>query len=782
MLLIFRKKNLVPKVTEPTRICSTSVSHTSTIIDHVWDSFNSPTKSIVISYPVSDHFAILSLVSIPNNNRKTVLKRTINVNRKRDYIARFDAFLDNFFRNGSFADPEFAISTLLTHLSENINSSFPVRSRTVKAISIRSPWITRQLIPLIHKKHLIFRKCKLKQLPFSKFRAYRNLLTKTLNLAKKIYFHKLFLEAKGDQKSTWNLINKCLKKKDKFDAPPEIRLGHEIHTNDDEIANLFMHKFFPENSTPPNNSNASTTDRSFDPPLNSRSAFFTPITTSEIISVISSLNKDSIHTAEYPVELIQLIAPKIALFLTRAFNSCLNLGIFPECLKSSIIKPRFKKGSKFSLDNYRPISNINVFSKIFEKLIYSRLISFIESQQLLSETQFGFLRNKGIEKAALTFLYDVYSAKNHSLSTAAVYIDYSRAFDTIDHNILLYKLHCLGIRGHLLNLFESFLSSRRYRVRIRSSLSDPVISTVGTPQGSSLSPLLFIIDINDVVSHMGKCKVLLYADDIVLYHSKSDSALLQSEIQADINKIYSFSTANKLLANTLKTKFMLFKASSNSPDIKLNLNNEDIECVKEFKYLGLTIDNQLSFKTHILNITKKLNSVNGAIYSLSFKVPSYILRKIFYSIGHPHLNLHIIAWGGASLSSLYPLNIALNKIVRNIKSNSVHYNLNTNDSYNALNILQVSKLYKLRLSEFIYCSLHNNRYITQDFLVEHGWQHEYNTRRVSPFILPRSRTVGAQTFFVFKAFKLWPSIPQNVKDSPSSRSFKINMKSYLGND
>ena len=573
------------------------------------------------------------------------------------------------------------------------------------------------------------------------------------------------------------MINQCLGNNKSEQYPIDFRHNSSEISNDDEISNIFLKHFFPqdENNVGINTRSSCTHNL----PILERSAYIQPFTTAEIIIAISELKKNSFHTSDIPVELVQLVAPQVALYLSRVFNTCLSLGVFPQCLKTATIIPRFKKGHKFLINNYRPISNLNTFSKIFEKLIFKRLIDYCENKNILTPLQFGYLKGKGIEKAALTFLHDVYQAKLEGMNSAAVFIDFSKAFDTIDHDILIQRLHCYGVRGHFLDLIHSYLSNRLYRVRFRSAFSDPSFCNVGTPQGSSLSALLFIIYINDVVSYVNNSKILLYADDIVLYHSNSNVDALNTEIQADIDSISSYSTENKLNINIAKTKVLSFKLKSESDDPELKLYNQTIDKVNDFKYLGLVIDNKLSFKQHITDVTKKMNSINRTLFCLSHKLPYYMLIKLFYSIGFPHMNLHIIAWGGAQPTALQPLKIAANKIIRNIRRVSPFFDVNTENAYNCLNILSIPKLYELRLSEFMYSSIQGKPLIPHNFLSKYKFEHSYSTRRPSNFRLPLCRTRNEGNSFIFRGIKQWETLPKELKELPNIYTFHREAKKHL---
>ena len=343
-----------------------------------------------------------------------------------------------------------------------------------------------------------------------------------------------------------------------------------------------------------------------------KNIYFYPIREAEVRTTINKLKENSMHTSQIPTRLLKLIAPALAQVLTPIFNKCVELGVYPDLLKFGEIIPIHKKGDKRKVENYRPITILHPFSKIFEKIIHNRLVDYFNKFSILSDRQFGFTAGRSIHHAVMSFQYDAYLADHSNLCFGAVFIDYSKAFDTINHSILLYKLEHYGIRGNTLKLLESYLSNRRNCVRIKQTKSAPALYRHGVPQGSALGPLLFNVFLNDIVSVIKDCNVILYADDVVIYSSQSDLFQLELTLSAAFRECCRYSETNYLFINALKTKSMLFNRAAKS-SIKISYNSNAIEQVRTIKYLGITIDNKFTFRDHILEIVKKVNQSNRAI-------------------------------------------------------------------------------------------------------------------------------------------------------------------------
>ena len=233
----------------------------------------------------------------------------------------------------------------------------------------------------------------------------------------------------------------------------------------------------------------------------------------------------------------------------------------------------------------------------------------MQSSDILNTNQFGFRKMHNTTDAVTKFIADITKCLDRKDKVLAVFCDLSKAFDTINHNILLNKLHFYGIRGIALEWFRSYLSDRRQYVHYDLCDSNVMEVQYGVPQGSVLGPLLFIIYMNDLSDHLTSCESVLFADDTTIYGHGNDLNKLYNDVTNDLNYITDWFRANKLSLNTNKTNYMLFTNSRNKTHFGKNLtiNNEIISEKSSTKFLGITIDNKLKWDKHIESLSKQLS-------------------------------------------------------------------------------------------------------------------------------------------------------------------------------
>ena len=773
--------NLSSLITVPTRprINSSNENPNSlnsiegSLIDHVWSSYEYDMKPFVLDFPISDHFPVCLFIKIPNVNKKIRIKyRTFNHDQIELFRAKFERFCSNFRINSDH--PDFSMSEFLSFLTNLINEIFPIKEKIMKLKELNSPWIDNSLLKLIAKKHRIFKNYRRGLATYEDFKQFRNLLNKTLNLAKKIYLSEKINSA-SNQKDNWKIINN-LKSNNVKTKNISLKINNS-HVLDTKVLSHNFSDHFDE-SVKCLITGLSPTIPHCHAPRNANTFDFHPITESEVLTVIDAMNDNNKHHSEIPTILLKLIAPKLSVILTSLFNACLNKSIFPNELKIGQITPIHKKGPKDEINNYRPITILNPIAKILEKIICNRLTEFLVSDSILVPQQYGFMKGRSIQSAVLTFQHDAHVAKKSKKYFGAIAIDLKKAFDTINHNILLHKLQNYGIRKN--NEFEflkSYFHNRYNFVQVGPSRSSLKKLVHGVPQGSSLGPLMFNIFINDIVKIVEHCQIILYADDILLYVSDKYKNKVNEYLNNDLLNIFNYAKLNHLVINYTKTKCLLFNCK-NGENLNITINSVAIEQVKEIKYLGIILDDKLSFKSYILEITKKLNQCNRAIAYLKQYLPTFMLFKLYYSFGHSHLSLHILSWAGTFPSYIKPVNIALNKIVRNIHYNTNNPYVNTNQCYNDLNLLTTDQLYKLKLGEFIFRVVKGDSPIPQDFVSELQWSHNHNTRRVEPLRNPHVDSAFETRTFTYNMIKLWNKLKifKEIESYNSLPCFKKALK------
>ena len=401
---------------------------------------------------------------------------------------------------------------------------------------------------------------------------------------------------------------------------------------------------------------------------NPNSFVYYPTNAAEIINIVSNLSsKWSAGYDSIPVNIIKVSIPYIAEPLSQLINKSFLTGSFPQRLKIAKVCPVFKNGDKHLFSNYRPISILPSFSKIYEKVISQRLLSFLESGNILVQNQYGFRQNRSTYMAMTEMLDKISAAIDNGEYPIGIFIDLSKAFDTINHSILLDKLEYYGIRGFALNWFESYLHSRQQYVFLDGASSAMCHINCGVPQGSILGPLLFILYINDIVKCSDILQFILFADDTNIFYSNSDISELERIVNVELSKLSNWFKANRLSLNATKTNFIIFgnkKVSKCGREFKLLLDGNVLERTDCTKFLGVYFDEKLKWHTHLNHISSKISKGLGMLGRVSKILPLNVLRTLYHTLIYPYLNYCCIIWGGAGASALHRLEVLQNRAIR----------------------------------------------------------------------------------------------------------------------
>ena len=368
----------------------------------------------------------------------------------------------------------------------------------------------------------------------------------------------------------------------------------------------------------------------------------------EVICTINSLDtRKGSGPYSIPSDLLKALKANLCHPLTSIINMSFATGIYPDQLKIAKVIPIFKKGDKLLVSNYRPISLLSNINKIFEKLVYSRLYSFLELHNCIYELQFGFRARHSTQHALASLTEMVRQALDEGNFACGVFVDFQKAFDTVDHSILLLKLEHYGVRGLANNWFRSYLTNRKQYVSINGFDSSLKVMKYGVPQGSVLGPLLFLIYINDLHLAVKHSVTHHFADDTnFLYISKSLKKI-QKYMNFDLKYVCNWLKANKISLNASKTEMIIFRDPRRKIDfdLKIKIDGKKVTASKFVKYLGLYIDRYLSWQQQEQDMRSRLSRAAGMLCKIRHYVDFDTLKLVYYGIFSSILMYGSLIWG-----------------------------------------------------------------------------------------------------------------------------------------
>ena len=655
-------QHLFPYITHPTRFSK----HRATLIDHIFckeKSGMSILKSGIILTKISDHLPCFTVIN--TKKIKSSLPKFINVsvnNAKAIEDFKSDVakeITETYFNRDLFEDPNTNYEKLDSILTQCKEKNLPTkRVRFDKYKHKVCDWMTYGLMESIKQKDKLYVKL-LKTNPRDvkydeiekELSEYQAKIQTCKRKLKSDYYAAKFKKREGNIRDTWKGINEVLNRKGKSsDYPTHLIDKGRIIKDDVEIAECFNNFFTnigPELAKEIK-CNSNKTYKSYLKDKINSSFDFNTVSVADADEVLKSLKtKKSSGQDGISSSLLKSFDGVISNPLTLIINQSLSTGIFPNKLKVAKVVPVFKKDDPHHPGNYRPISLLPAISKIFEKVVYKQVYNYMNENNLLYKSQYGFRKRHSTEFAAMEVTDTIFKDLDKKKVPLAIFLDFSKAFDTIDHLILLDKLAYYGIRGSALNWFRSYLSDRSQYVQYKDKTSRMSTITTGVPQGSILGPLLFIIYINDIAKVTNKFHFTIYADDTTLIepictfsHNEQNNINLSRDINNELKAIVEWLALNKLSLNVKKTKMMLlhYKQRNVTKVIpNLEINGIPIERVKEFNFLGIHLDENMTWKTHVKKIACKIACTVGTMKRVKKFMPQKVMRLIYNSLVLPHI-------------------------------------------------------------------------------------------------------------------------------------------------
>ena len=807
---LLNSHGLLPFIVQPSRVVNNQVP---SLIDNIFSTnISDAVSSGNIYLTLSEHFSQFASVNRSPIDVKKMTMYGRNLKNFSEIDFRNDVSIQQWRQDTN--DPNLLTYDLVSKLDGCAERHAPTKKLTPKQIKFRlKPWITPEIQNLMRVRDRLFERTKRQPENDHVREVYnrvRNRVSRLLGKSKKQHYESYFEEMNTNIKKTWEGIRKIVnvKKSTKFTIS-HLNVKGKIVDESADIGNTF-NNFFVNVGPETEKTVPKVPNQSPDQFLKNRNQFdfiVAHISEEDIIDIIVALPKKSIGPHSIPIQFLKIVADIIAIPLCKIINLSFSHGIFPDMLKIAKVIALFKAGSTEDLNNYRPISLLPIFDKIMEKLMHRQLYAFLEAHDILFKNQFGFRKKCSTAHSLIEITEKIKESIDSGNFGCGIFIDLKKAFDTVNHKILLRKLEHYGIRGTTLKWFESYLTDRKQYVFYNGVSSDIKTITCGVPQGSVLGPLLFLIYINDLPNISSKLQFFLFADDTNIYYESNDLKFLEKTLNEELKKLSLWLNLNRLALNVGKTNFVIFRPYQKAPNhnVTLLMNKKALQQKDHVKYLGVLLDQHLSWKYQIKSVALKVSRGLGIIAKLKPFLKDNLIRTIYFSVVYSHLYYGIQAWGSADPSILNKLEILQNKAVR-ILSGVQYFQIygqepgplpSSEPLYKKLEILKIHDIYELSISNFVYSTLtYDSPAIFEEWFQYDHEVHDHTTRSSMNVITENYfdvgyvqqsftlHTKGANTDYGRKKIQvsgplIWNRIPEDIQKAGSIITFKKWLKFHI---
>jgi hypothetical protein len=578
-------------------------------------------------------------------------------------------------------------------------------------------------------------------------------------------------KATDKKRVTWNIIKRETGKSSDNMSEKNINIklnNNQVESNSNKVANLFNDYFTNIAPSLVSNKNSSLDDSYQLLTANEKSIkntiFMSPILRKEVQTAIQNIkNKKSAGVDEIPSSLLKRCSNYICHPLAEIFNLSICEGKFPNKMKTSIVIPLHKKGSKQDISNYRPISLLLSLSKIFEKLMAERIVNFANKYNIFSECQHGFRKGKTTDNATMSLITQITTSLDSKNKVLGMFCDLSKAFDCVNHEILLMKLQYYGIRGVTNTWIRSYLENRQQTVQVNNTKSNLNTVLLGVPQGSILGPLLFLFYINDLPKNVLNSKITMFADDTSAIVSAKTERDSESKAHAAMQELEKWFHANKLILNSDKSTSLSFswiKSHDNQINPPLNRSTH-------LKFLGTIIDEQLTWNQHIKYLRKKLTTAYFALKKIAVLTNQQTVKIVYHAYFESVMRFGLIFWGNSKYAQkIFTLQ---KKAVRCITNSKRRHS--AKPIFKTLDILPLPSLYIYECLSFVY---KNNNSFTQN-----SDTHSHNTRGSTQISIHRHRTTKYEKQANFMCPTLFNKLSEKSKKIKPLSKFQYLLNSFL---
>lgn len=783
----------LPVLLLPTRITDTS----STLIDHI---FIKESKNKVSNPPMciggnimedlSDHvpnYILLKNAKFNDSYAERPLIRVFNEKNCKKFASKLSQInWDSSVFNSKAVNECYERFTSV--LSEIYNDAFPLVRQSRRAHK-NKPWFTPGLRKSRDKNLVLYKRWlnSRNESDFKNYKSYNKQYRQLLTCAANAYYSNRFDTKTNSIKKVWANLKTFLTNKKPTQRIESLSVNGQTVSSPSEISNELNKHFCKIGSSIASKlpAGSGTFNTYLDRP-NPNSMFVTPVTELEVVKLLNTVSTNKASGDDgFSNKIIKENKYILSKPLTEIFNMSLNVGIVPECLKIAKVIPIHKKGDLCNPNNYRPISLLSIFNKILEKLVQKRLDDFLEKYEILNHYQYGFRKKHSTTLAVTNTLDDCYQSIDNNNVVLGLFLDLEKAFDTVDHKILLAKLDNYGIRGKMNDWIKDYLSNRQQYTVVGGVKSTLLEVQTGVPQGSVLGPLFFVIYINDIANTLNNETPRLFADDTNLFIAAPDIGTLRTKANDAISALENWFLVNRLSLNTSKTNYIIFKPPKfksllNPADFQLSMYGQQLTQVSSTKYLGMHIDDDLSWKTHIDHLHSKLRKMCAIFYRIRSFLPFQAARMLYFALVHSQLVYGIENYANTFSSYLDKLHKINNKILRILFNKP--FLTPTVQLYAICDTLPIALLHEYRLLTLVQKCVHHTStlpHVYRNYFCGITCNSCYSMRNYNNLKTVRFNSTFCQRSFKYKGTKLWNELPNEYKVCQSVAAFTKMMKNRL---
>ena len=659
----------IPMITLPIRI----TDHSATCIDHIFVKIPIQLKqtkllSGIFYSDINDHLPCF--IHIDLSKPKTQPRPFIRIFSE-DNFQNFKHKLENIDWNELFQPDIDWYQVFIDKVQNAFYVAFPLVKLSRKR-SKDKPWITKGIKTSILRKNSMYKSLVRNKNNINKceYRAYCNKLTKIIRQAEIMHYNEILYNHHNSAQMLWKYFGKSLNPRRirRKDVPNRLLYEDKIHSGSQNIADCFNDFFCTvgKKLSDKIEEDGMQGYRNYMKYQCQNSFFLSAVTYEEVLWQVKNLDsKKTCGPDGIGPKIIKSCPELFANLLNRIFNNAIENGIYPNAMKIARILAIFKKGSKEDPNNYRPISLLSCFNKIFERLLHKQLMNFLKKHKSLFKYQFGFRPKHSTADALINITDNIKDFMDKGNYVLGLFLDLKKAFDTVDHQILLDKLETIGIRGHALQFFNSYLTDRKQFVIINGKNSKTKYITTGVPQGSVLGPLFFLIYINDIQYACNSENIRLFADDTSYFLHDKKLENLMNKAKQTVTNLQQWLSANKLNLNIDKTIYVIFRNNNKQMGKfadDLQVGNNVFEREKSCQYIGMMLDEKMNWDEHINNVKSKLIKYFAIFNYMKTYVSKQLARQLYYAFIFPHINYGIERYGASSSGKVKQIQVIQNKL------------------------------------------------------------------------------------------------------------------------